>query len=290
MTSCAGTSSVSIRSETRISLSIGEKIRTRPGPFGAGSILPRRSTTPRSHSLITLMQLKIQMRKIKMAMPITAIAKSIVTLHRAFLNLKSVNRRLRAHRLDEKRKPLNSIYAHLRAFANRLARCGAPQFAMNQNHPFQARGFERLGDFADRADQLLGSRGAFPAMRAQHQAHQENRDQRHGNGDSQRNPRMHAAWRNRRMNEHQRAKQHGNGAADAQYAVRGILRLQDKQHERKNYEQQAREIHWQHVHGEKREDQRDAADHSGSNKPGMSEFDVQPEHAENQKNEEGVGL
>src|SRR5215472_14586080 len=52
MTSCGGTSSVSIRMLMRVSVSMGQKTILRPAPLACGCMRPSRSTTPRSHSLM----------------------------------------------------------------------------------------------------------------------------------------------------------------------------------------------------------------------------------------------
>jgi hypothetical protein len=62
MMSCGGTSSVSVRSGIRYSVSIGQKTIRKPAGFALGCILPNRSTTPRSHSLITYSEFQNQIR------------------------------------------------------------------------------------------------------------------------------------------------------------------------------------------------------------------------------------
>src|SRR6202046_4482291 len=56
-TSCGGTSSVSMRSETRTMRSGGAKTKMTPGPFGSGSRRPREKRTPRSYSRRIFMEL-----------------------------------------------------------------------------------------------------------------------------------------------------------------------------------------------------------------------------------------
>src|SRR4026207_562642 len=56
ITSCAGTSRVSTRNETRTMRSMGAKTRMMPGPLGLGSTRPRRKITPRSYSARILME------------------------------------------------------------------------------------------------------------------------------------------------------------------------------------------------------------------------------------------
>src|ERR1700684_3962117 len=74
MTSCGGTSHVTTRSETLTILSIGQKIRTRPGPFSFLSTRPRRNTTARSYSRRIFMQLNSQTRKTKTTIAIGSAA------------------------------------------------------------------------------------------------------------------------------------------------------------------------------------------------------------------------
>ena len=60
MMSCAGTSHVTTRSETLTILSIGQKMRTRPGPFSCLRTRPSRNTTARSYSRRMFRQLNSQ--------------------------------------------------------------------------------------------------------------------------------------------------------------------------------------------------------------------------------------
>src|SRR5260221_2338937 len=86
MTSCGGTSHVKTRRETLTILSIGQRMRTRPGPFSLLSTRPRRNTTARSYSRMMLRQLNSQTRKAKKtkaAMPLGKAKSVFIVDHRA---------------------------------------------------------------------------------------------------------------------------------------------------------------------------------------------------------------
>ncbi len=87
---------------------------------------------------------------------------------------------------------------------------------------------------------------------------------RERNHDCECGPEAYAHARHRRPNQKQRAEHHGNDSSDAQNAMRGKFRLENEQHKRAGNEQQAREIDGQHMHGVERQQQRDRAEHAGS--------------------------
>ena len=58
MMSCDGTSSTTVCSDTLIIVSNGQKISTRPGPFGCGARRPSQKVTARSYSFRMLTHLK----------------------------------------------------------------------------------------------------------------------------------------------------------------------------------------------------------------------------------------
>src|SRR5215469_3831727 len=174
MTSCSGTSSVSTRSETRIMMSIGKKMSTSPGPFATGSMRPRRRTTPRSHSLTTLMHLSSHIRKRKTPIAITtrsafiaasvrvprASARPLLRNGRTVTQLvceSAGNRSACADWFNRESQAIDAADADARSFGNRLARSGAPKFTVYENHALCSDRLDGLDEFAFGADELLAS-------------------------------------------------------------------------------------------------------------------------------------
>ena len=73
MTSCGGTSQVTVRSDTRTILSMGQKMGITPGPLSFLSTRPKRKTTARSYSRKMFKHLKNQMTKMMMAVTTTGV-------------------------------------------------------------------------------------------------------------------------------------------------------------------------------------------------------------------------
>ena len=130
----------------------------------------------------------------------------------------------------------------------------------------------------------------FQCARAKHETHQDNDDHGERQRDTQSGAEAHAHSSERRTNQHERAEYHGNHSADSEHTVRRKFRFQNKEYECKDDQQQAREIYRQHVHREKRQDERDAADHARREHSGMRKLNVEAENTDDQQNEEHVGL
>src|SRR5215471_5229178 len=70
----------------------------------------------------------------------------------------------------------------------------------------------------------------------------------------------------------------------------GELRLQNEERDSEQYQKHTGEIHRQQLHGIQSEQRADSANHAGSDYSGMSKFGVQAENANDQQDEEYVGL
>src|SRR6202521_3071519 len=70
MMSCGGTSHVTTRRDTLTILSIGQRMRTRPGPFSFLRTRPKRNTTARSYSRMMFRQLNNQTRTMRIGIAI----------------------------------------------------------------------------------------------------------------------------------------------------------------------------------------------------------------------------
>src|SRR5262249_55874002 len=94
----------------------------------------------------------------------------------------------------------------------------------------------------------------------------------------------------RRANQEHSAQQHGDNATEKQDAMAGELRLQYEERDSEQYQKHTGEIHRQQLHGIQSEQRADSANHAGSDYSGMGKFGVQAENANDQQDEEYVGL
>src|SRR5262250_915237 len=235
------------------------------------------------------MQLNSQIKKIRTLMVTATVATSsfAVPPYRPRASLLG-----RLHRLYVQNQSFDAPYADTSAFLNGRAgrRRSPPKLAMNENHAGAAIGSDGLRHFSFLAHQFFLARRDLPLPRMHHQPRQKDNDHRERNRYGQRDPSVHPATRYGRPNQHQRAKDHGHHSSDAQNPMRGILRFENEQRNRKNNQQKSRQIHGQHVHSEQRQYQRDSTDYAGSEKPRMREFRVQSQHSDDEQNEKHIRL
>src|SRR5579872_3508845 len=106
------------------------------------------------------MQLKSQIKKMKIAIATASMKTSIVSSSvRIFPMIDSARRGDGSHRLDCQRQSLHRIHADLHSLGNRLARGGPPQLSMDADHSVGSWRLDGLHHFTDSPDELLFARG-----------------------------------------------------------------------------------------------------------------------------------
>src|SRR5579864_572184 len=177
MMSCGGTSSVSMRKLMRVSTSMGQMTIFTPAPFASGNMRPRRSTTPRSHSLMMYSEFQIQ---ISMKPTMTSVPTPKNSNMCPPSALPSKNRPVAKlvqkywaryivplHWLYVEFQALDAHYANGLAFRERRTGKCAPQFAVNADHAFCAV-THRRNDNALRTDHFLAPGGVLPFRSEEH--------------------------------------------------------------------------------------------------------------------------
>src|ERR1017187_3652748 len=162
-TSCAGTSSVSMRSDTRTIRSTGANTKTSPGPFGSFSNRPSRKITPRSYSRRILIEFSSQIATM-ITKTNSAGLKSfiVVSLPRGFYR---------------QFQPVDGGYPHACTRSHRVHGYRVPILAVDEHLALGLQCGQRLADLPDHA---LAPALHLIAPRARRNGQQEHRDGRKG--------------------------------------------------------------------------------------------------------------
>src|SRR5438445_8963127 len=128
----------------------------------------------------------------------------------------------------EELQPVDPADADARAFGQRGARHGVPQFAVHEYFPLGAELSPRDADLPDHA---LASCGHPHPARAKHERREKDGDQPDGNAHNQCGEQVHSHLGNRTIDEKQRPENHADHASNAEDAMRGVLGLEGKQYE-----------------------------------------------------------
>src|SRR5215467_5988247 len=207
---------------------MGHSTRFSPAPLACGSKRPRRSTTPRSHSLMMYNEFQNQISTIPTMTAIPTKPISIISIPPQDTRFLLRRRASHFYRLDVKLQPFDLGHLDRLAFRHWLRRDGAPQFAVDTDQSFGIR-LQLLGNRAGGSDQLFPSCGCFPFSRTQYQAHQHHRENTKRQRSRQRDSQADTAGGQRRANQEQRAQEHRNNATERQDAVAWRFGFEDEE-------------------------------------------------------------
>ncbi len=157
------------------------------------------------------------------------------------------------------------------------------QFAVSLPH-------ERFGHFSRRAQQLLDARRGLPLSRTQHQAHQQDREQRKWQGHAESHSQAHAGIRQGDRTSISAPSSIATipPMASTPWLVYFASRINNPR--ASTISTRPAGVTGKNLHRVQRQNQRDSADHSRGHGSRMREFGVQPQHTHDQQNKKRVGL